>query len=206
MELSRTGISLHGCADERRPVARRGRSDPQSARSSASIASVSLRTRPLFFAVLVTLAPSIPRTSGACKPYPANYGPHKLDPAFADDTMPPTMSVVSADVWDSIYSGGGCDGGGCGHPNLVHVAVDATDDRASPDRIGYKLAITRGEAPRGFTLPDTALRAMTYLDGHGELGLVFDDDAPSGWSFDLQITAVDLNGNESAPVTVTLEG
>ncbi len=117
---------------------------------------------------------------------------------------PPTLQSASAEAWERNVTGG-C-GGGCGHPSLVYVQVIAVDDRAFATDIGYKFAITRGEAPRGFTLPSGALRAEVDGIGNGELGLRYSDDAPSGFSFDLEIRAVDLNGNESAPITVTIEG
>jgi hypothetical protein len=161
--------------------------------------------RLLLFAGLVALAPSLPRPAGACGAYPADRGPHALDAAFANDTTPPTTPAVIAEAWEG-GSSSGCGDSKCGHPSLVHVTVAATDDRAPPNRIGYKLAITRGEPPQGFTPPSGALLAEMFVDGTGELGLRYDDDAPSGWSFDLQVTAVDLNGNKSAPVTVTIEG
>lgn len=156
-------------------------------------------------ALATLLAPSMPRPVGACGRYPADRGAHALDAVFSTDVTPPTKPKVSAEAWEQGESSG-CGGTNskCGTPALVYLNIVTTDDRATPDRIGYKLAIKGGSPPAGLVLPDGALRAEVDLDGIGELGLRYDNGA-SGWSFDLEITAVDLNGNESEPVTVTID-
>jgi hypothetical protein len=142
---------------------------------------------------LILIAPSIPRPTGACSTVPENNGPHGLDLAFASDTVAPSAGIASASIDTADGDGGG--GGGCGTPlcgdggSFVVLNVSATDDRAPGERIGYRLTIAGGQPPQGLDLPATAVLSFS-----GDLLLRFPINAPA-FAFDLEIRAVDLNGN-----------
>jgi hypothetical protein len=136
-------------------------------------------------AALLAFAPSIPRPVGACTPYPTDGGLHTLDLAHGTDRTPPSAPTASY----SVYEGSPADGGGCGGkpecggaPATIYIDLSAIDDRTPATEMGYKLAIA-----------------------DGAIGLRFDSTMLHGWSFDLEIIAVDLNGNEGPPVIVTIE-
>lgn len=148
---------------------------------------------------LILIAPSIPRPTGACSPLAANNGPHELDLQFATDTVAPSAVTASAAIDDDKGSSDG--GGGCSTPvcgdggSFVVLNVSATDDRAPAERIGYRLTISGGQPPQGLDLPATAV-----LSASGDLLLRYNINA-SAFAFDLDIRAVDLNGN-IGPATV----
>ncbi|MBA3454905.1 MAG: hypothetical protein H0T42_17585 [Deltaproteobacteria bacterium] len=143
------------------------------------------------------VAPSIPRWSGACEPTPDNDGPHALDPVFAADTVAPS-AVTATSLIERADEG---DGGGCGTPKCggggtaVYLSVAATDDRTPKDRLGYRLTLAGGQLPSGLSLPTTPV-----LSSYGELRLRLPSDA-GAFAFDLEIRAIDLNGNVG-PATV----
>ncbi len=142
-------------------------------------------------------APSIPRPTGACSALPDHGGEHVVDAAFANDLVPPSaVTVVSAVDRDPGDGGGGCGGAACSDKsNIVFLSLDATDDRAPVARLGYQLRVVAGQVPSGMTIPTTAVDAID-----GDLRLWFPSDTRS-IAFDLEIRAVDLNGNVG-PATV----
>jgi hypothetical protein len=148
---------------------------------------------------LILIAPSIPRPTGACSALAENSGPLELDAAFAADAVPPSAVIASVSIDADDGDGGG--GGGCGTPlcgdggHFVVLNVSATDDQAPAQRIGYRLAVVGGQAPEGMTIPSTAV-----LSDNGDLLLRF-LNTTSAFAFDLEIRAVDLNGN-IGPATV----
>jgi hypothetical protein len=158
--------------------------------------------------LLIVLTPSIPRPVGACSLAPRDGGWHNNDPLYALDTTPPSAVTASYTVLRAKDDGGG--GGGCGiascgpAPSYVLLSLSATDDRAAVDRLGYTFAIVDGQPPRYFNY-ENVLKVDPYSASGTELGLSFDTDA-APFSFDLEIRAVDLNGNEGPPIVMTIEG
>jgi MYXO-CTERM domain-containing protein len=66
----------------------------------------------------------------------------------------------------------------------------------APDRIGYRFSLVNGTLPANLVLRTTAIEPVA-----GVLRLFFPDDTGS-FDFTLQVVAVDLAGNESAPQNV----
>lgn len=147
--------------------------------------------------LLLVLAPSLPRPTGACSALPDNAGEHVVDTAFATDLVPPSAVTVAIAVEREPGSGnGGCGGAACSdRSNIVFLSVDATDDRAPSARLGYQLTVVAGQVPSGMIIPTTAVGAID-----GDLRLWFPNDTKA-IAFDLEIRAVDLNGNVG-PATV----
>lgn len=158
------------------------------------------------FALLATT--TFPRFSGACSPAPTDGGTLFPDPAYAADVIPP--SAVTASVVDVNRpldrSEIGCGGGGtCGRgPGEITLALSATDESSGAE-VGYKFTVVGGQPPEGFWIGPNFNDPLRTLEGSGTIGLTFDPDAKP-FSFDLEIRAVDLNGNEGAPVVVAIDG
>jgi len=150
----------------------------------------------LLLAVVLISAFVVPTRSRACKPIPQVE--HVLDPSMqATDQTPPNLpalpppTISRSDESDS----GGC-GSTCSPRGSIWIDAQATDDMTPPGGIGYRVTLAGGTLPAGLTLPAFAL-------GNG-LRLFWSDDESSGEAFDftLQVVAIDLAGNESAPQTV----
>lgn len=158
---------------------------------------------PLAAGALLGVLPTVtvlPRTAGACSL--AGNDDHHLDPAHAGDTTPPSLATASAElVWHEDDDGGGGCGStvaSCGSYGLITLAVAATDDAAPADDLGYQLRVIAGVPPSGLNLPAQNVRAFS-----GELLVYFDYSSP-GFDFDLEIRAVDLNGNLGPPSVVSI--
>lgn len=149
----------------------------------------------------LVLAPSIPRPSGACSVDSGHGGDHRLDPAHATDVTPP--GAVTADFVlfydeeedDSI----GCNSCGGGDYSRIQLALAATDDRTEADRLAYTFAITAGQPPGGIDLPFNP--RFTAYDGGIQLQISRED---RDFAFQLEVRAVDLNGNVGAPTVITI--
>ncbi|MGE3767584.1 MAG: hypothetical protein AB7L94_35345, partial [Kofleriaceae bacterium] len=61
-----------------------------------------------------------------------------------------------------------------------------------------------GQPPRNLQL-DQVLLVDPYSYSGDEIGLSFDRET-GHFDIDLQITAIDQNGNESAPIVITIAG
>jgi hypothetical protein len=172
---------------------------------SASAMRMTRTTPALPLALFVMLSTSAnlvaPRPLGACSL--ASNDDHHLDPAFSTDKTAP--GAVEANVFDLVHHEDDGDGGGCG----THVAscgsfgsltidVSATDDTAPAEKIGYRLRMIGGDAPRGLNLPMQDVRPFG-----SQLQLYFDVD-DYDFEFQLEISAVDLNGNVGAPTVLRI--
>lgn len=91
----------------------------------------------------------------------------------------------------------------CGTPSngIVSLDLEVADDRAPSDRIGYRLAVVGGQLPVGIRFPEHDV--IGYLN---TLELVFSASHDGPVAFDLEIRAVDLNGNVGKPTTVHVDG
>ena len=164
-----------------------------------------MKPRSLAPLLLLVLAPSIPRTIGACS-LAARHGTWWEEVQPGDTTGPTNLTAgYSVDRPDESDGGGvGCTASCGSGPAYVVLDVSATDDATPRERIGYKFAIVGGQPPKN--LDYTQVYAIdTYSETGGEIGLWFDRDA-GAFSFDLEITAVDTSGNESTPIVIAIDG
>ena len=140
---------------------------------------------------------AVPRTADACSL--ATNDQWVADPTHsADQTSPSTPEVANVAVTRSEDSGG-CGMSSCGDRATIHLDVSATDDRAQAELIGYEVRVVGGEAPAGLD----PMRDGRVRPSGGELLFYFDYGAP-GFTIDLEIRAVDLNGNLGPPQIVTV--
>lgn len=147
--------------------------------------------------VVVAAAAVRPQPAAACSL--ATNDPWRADPAHAADRVAPGQPDVAAAEVQRQAESGGCGMAGCGNIASIRVDVTATDDRAAAEVIGYEVTVVGGEPPAGL---DLAREGRVVAPG-GELRFFFDYSAP-GFSVDLELRAVDLNGNVGAPVVVTV--
>ncbi len=114
------------------------------------------------------------------------YTLHAIDPAQADDTTPPSAPVVDVDVvrYDE----------GCGSHGLdLELTLQAVDDRAAAERIGFLITVASGEF--SIEIEDGAI--VPY----GPVSFYFaEDELP--FEGELEIRAIDLNGNIGPPTVV----
>ncbi len=160
-------------------------------------------------AALLVLAPSIPRPIGACSFAQRNGGLWSARP-IEGDTQGPTLLGAEYRVErpaddDSIGCGRSC-GPGSGY---IVLQLSAQDDLSAREDIAYRFEILGGTMPPGFEAEsyfvEVAFRPDSDIVDAIELGLSVSRDAGS-FAFDLQITAIDLNGNESTPIVIEIEG
>ena len=129
-----------------------------------------------------------PRPARACSDLDGT--PHQLDPAFADDTTPPNLSLTGdATIQRRENTGCANDSCGDGRSAWIDVPLLVTDDRAPLDRMGWEVTLRSGILPHGLFLPPAP---MSPID------LRFDPDA-HGFDVTLEIRAVDLNGRRVPP-------
>jgi hypothetical protein len=135
----------------------------------------------------------------ACEPIPDRT--HTIDASMqATDQTPPTLPVIPAptfhygeDVSDACTAK-------CTSPTYVGIPAVATDDTTNHYSIGYRFSLASGTLPLDLDLP-TAAR-----DPVGDVVRVhFNPDTTPSMDFTLQVVAIDLAGNESAPQTVHVE-
>ena len=123
---------------------------------------------------------------------------HQLDPAYANDITPPTEVTAAAEVHRSADTSG-CGGvSSCGDLASISVTVDALDNAAPADLLGYQFRVVNGDVPEGLDFPTTAVQS----DAGDQLYFYFNYDDRSGFGFDLEIRARDLNGNLGPPVVI----
>lgn len=121
--------------------------------------------------------------SGACND--GGYALHVTDPAQADDTTPPSAPVVDVELTRFDQ--------GCGSHGLdLVLAMQATDDRAPAERIGFLITVASGEfefETEGAIVP------------YGPVSFYFaEDELP--FEGELEVRAIDLNGNIGPPTIV----
>ncbi|NVB83251.1 MAG: hypothetical protein HOV81_33070 [Kofleriaceae bacterium] len=133
----------------------------------------------------------VSRPSEACSPL-YNFD-HVTDPAYADDVTPPGAPYVALrSVTRHGDNGGG--GASCAGLSQIELGVAATDDRAPADQLGYQVTVLSPESPvSGFG--DRIVKPQL-----GTLFMRFDFDAEP-FDLDLEVRAVDLNGNVGEPTT-----
>jgi hypothetical protein len=132
--------------------------------------------------------------------------PHVIDASMqATDHVSPVLQTARAEVTRGQTDQGGClgqSGSSCDDIGTVAIHALATDDMTPPERIGYRLLLTSGTPPVGLTIP---VEAIEPPQPSNLLTLAWTDSGTARQqpvNFTLQVVAVDLAGNESAPVTV----
>lgn len=133
--------------------------------------------------------------------------PHVVEPdARAADHVAPSLPEPTV---QRIVRGRAPERSGCGWAasscddiGSVTVRTGAVDDMTPTNRIAYRLTLVAGSPPTGLDLPSHA--AVYSADGfvlHWVDGATGDQE---DIDFTLQVVAVDLAGNESAPQTARI--
>jgi MYXO-CTERM domain-containing protein len=156
------------------------------------------------FALAATSAlVALPRPASACSL--ATNDLWIQNPAHASDTTAPSRPAIGAvEVtrhFEDEQSGCGRNVSSCGSFGTMEINVSATDDRAQAQDIGYEVRIVGGNAPDAFD-PTREGRVRPFF-GEGRMIFFFDVDSPD-FSVDLEIRAVDGNGNVGDPIVVTV--
>ena len=114
------------------------------------------------------------------------YALHVTDPAQADDTTPPGAPVIDVEI--TRYDQG------CGSNGLdLELVMQATDDRAPAERIGFLITVAGGDV--SIEIEDGAI--VPY----GPVSFYFaEDELP--FEGELEVRAIDLNGNIGPPTIV----
>jgi len=129
---------------------------------------------------------------------PVGQIPHTVDASMqAADQTPPTLPAIPPPIIHRGDGSQGCTRSDCASLGSIQIAAGATDDMSTPDKIGYRFSLAAGALPSGFTLPTTAIDPLG-----ARLLMYFDADKVGAMDFTLQVAAIDLAGNESAPQTV----
>ncbi len=175
--------------------------------ASLHIAS-GMKFRQLAALLVIALAPSIPRPIGACSLEPRDGGIWREEPVEADTQAPTQLTATYGVDWPEDGSSVACGGGGgCGPgPAYFVFHLSAVDDNVTAEGLGYRFVVVGGQPPRGLETASQALMPDPFAQGEGaEIGISFSRDA-GHFSFDMQITAIDRNGNESEPIVIEIEG
>lgn len=156
-------------------------------------------------AALVAVLVAQPHRATACS---FSQPPSTIDPARrATDQLAPTLPAptsvtVNRGVGPRGAAGCGQSTTSCDDLGSVQIGVAATDDQTPAARIGYRLRVVKGSAPRDL-VPQQAIEAVS-----GVLFLAWLDgatDDQEGLDFTLEVVAVDGAGNESAPQSVRVQ-
>lgn len=140
-----------------------------------------------------------PRPATACSL--VGNDDHRLEATYSSDTTQPSQVMASSEIFRHAEEDSGCSNGvsSCGDIASIQITVTATDDAAPADRLGYQVRVAGGDPPAGLRLPAQAVDP--YQD---ELYFYFDYRDDSGFRFDLELRAVDLNGNVGPPSVVEI--
>jgi MYXO-CTERM domain-containing protein len=149
-------------------------------------------------AILTTLAITLAaKPADACSLVTNDI--HQVDPEQSGDTVPPgSTRVVTAKISREQDDSSGCVAG-CGSRGVITLELDAEDAGTTPDRMGYLVTIVNGNAPAGFFVEEEPVTSFG-----GPLHFYFDFEAPRVF-VELEIRAVDLNGNVGLATLISLE-
>ena len=135
--------------------------------------------RALAAAALVATLLGWPARGDACDP--AHNPRHETDPAHAMDVRSPGEVTVAGRVLREQICG----------TSGVEIDVAAVDDRTPASQLGYRVTWIGGELPRHLMIPDHPVRAINS----NLLIFTFDGDDDDAVAIELEVAAVDLNGN-----------
>ena len=124
---------------------------------------------------------------------------HVVDANVEDDTAPEPPTDVSVSINRGFDSGDGCGSNvvsSCDDIGAVQLQLNepATDDQATPAKIGYLVEVVDGTPPRGLSIPADAVRAFNGT----QLWFSWVDDSTDGQeviAFSVTLTPVDEAGN-----------
>jgi uncharacterized protein (TIGR03382 family) len=155
--------------------------------------------------LVIVVAVGRPSAVDACSLL--NPQPFEIDPAMqATDHQPPVLTGLAV---TDIKRGRGPESTGCGSSgsscdDLGWIGINpaVTDDHTPAEKLGFLVSVVGGKLPQGLDVPAEPLRlplpgqqiVLSWLDGAS------DDQEP--FDFTLSVVALDLAGNESAPVEV----
>jgi hypothetical protein len=133
--------------------------------------------------------------------------PFEIDAAMAaTDRQPPALTGLAV---TNVKRGRAPENTGCGSTGTscddlgwIGILPAVTDDHTPAGQLGYLVSLVRGQLPEGLALPPQTFalpgpnREMTlfWLDGN--------TDDQESFDFTLSVVAIDLAGNESAPMQV----
>lgn len=141
----------------------------------------------LVVVVVLGMALAVPRAAHAC--FEVNYEEHQRDAMILGDTTPPGAATASARI--ERIEDQGCASRCGGDDHNVVLSLAATDDLAPPDKLGFRMRVVEGTAPKPVPTVDV-------VGGEDSVYLDFGDAA--GFAYTLEIRAVDLNGNVGPPM------
>ncbi len=157
--------------------------------------------------LIVTLGVLAVGGLGAREAHACDVGPpppHALDPdAQETDRVAPALPPPAVYRIKRGHGNDGCSADSCAGMAAIAISVSATDDATPPAKIGYRLTLLEGTLPHDMQLPATAIRTIE----DGQLWLDWgdgDSDDQESFVFTLQVVAIDLAGNESAPQTLMI--
>lgn len=139
------------------------------------------------FAVLILLVAIEARDASACGA--AVRDDLVLDPAYADDTSPPSAPVVASQVHVST-------GTDCGDFGLILLDVSSVDDRAPAEKLGFRLDVESSDA-------QVSTRPYAVVPAAGQIYAYFDPTVDALHAR-LSVRAVDLNGNIGDPTFIDI--
>ena len=148
------------------------------------------------------LAMLVPDIADACSPI--GYPFHQTDPLQASDTTAPSAVTAGAPTVARFPDDDDAACGAeplCGGPDgSITFQVTATDDATPADKLGYQLTVADGSSQPGIFIPAEAIRA----EPDGTLRLHMYGDGGKAFDVDLEIRAVDLNGNLGPPLVMSI--
>lgn len=128
----------------------------------------------------------------ACK---LALSPFKLAPVEGDTAPPGAPNVVSKVIEPASRKTLGIPLGGCGSCDdigRIRLTVSASDDRAQPAALGYRVTVVGDRGGMNMVLPDEPVAPH-----EGEIVLPFRGDA--AFTLTLDVSAVDPSGNVGPP-------
>jgi len=130
--------------------------------------------------------------------------PHVVDPAMqATDQVPPDLWPIATVELRRPRAAEGCGSteNDCEGYAVVMLPLVASDNATGIDKIGFRITLAEGTLPAGLALPAEAVDFPPDGNYFFEFAWYSPADASTA-SFTLQVIAIDLAGNESAPQLV----
>ena len=146
----------------------------------------------------------VPNSSEACSP-PEPPKPFEKDPAASADLVAPPRPIVEhlgTQYFEAESEACTPSGSTCGpRPEtwIATVSIRSTDNATPENKMAFEYQVVGGDLPKGLQLPTTP----TYLPSGGNV-TSFDYQDARAFSVDIQVIAIDANGNRSEPTVFTL--
>lgn len=137
----------------------------------------------------VGLSARLARACSYAIPPPVTPTPFATDP---DVTPPQLFDAVVGGLERGIAPTESSARGGCSTRSELWISATATDDRTAPDQLAYRVEALRGNPPLYYDEP------MPYMY------FVWEEDPDEPLDFEVRVRAVDLAGNESNPIDLSV--